>query len=428
MTRRKVDLLVLNAEELVTLKGGSKKPFTGKQMTNLEAIRHGGLAVDHGKIVAIGKTQKIRSRFEGKQVIDASGKLVMPGFVDPHTHLVFAGSRDKEFELRIKGASYLEILKKGGGILQTVRETRKASLGQLVETCEKTLDTMLTHGTTTVEAKSGYGLCLKGEMKILEAIKRLNRQHPVSVVPTFMGAHAVPQEYEGRAEDYVELVSDEMIPKIAEKKLAKFCDVFCEKGVFNLEQSRKILQSGKKHGLAPKIHADELSRLGGTELAAEVGAISVEHMIFSSEDGLKALAKHGIIAVLLPAASFSLMMNRYAEARKMIDLGVPVALGTDYNPSCWVESMQIVIAFACRELKMSPAEAITAATINAAHAIGRAGEVGSLEAGKRADVLIVNAPNHNFLGYRFGINMVDKVIKNGVLVVEQGKMLRNPTN
>jgi len=419
---------VLNAEELVTLKGGSKKPFTGKQMTNLGAIRHGGLAVDHGKIVAIGKTQKIRSQFEGKQVIDAARKLVMPGFVDPHTHLVFAGSREKEFELRIKGASYLEILKEGGGILQTVRETRKASLGQLVETCEKTLDTMLTHGTTTVEAKSGYGLCLKDEMKILEAIKRLNRQHSVSVVPTFMGAHAVPQEYEGRAEDYVELVSDEMIPKIAEKKLAEFCDVFCEKDVFNLEQSRKILQSGKKHGLAPKIHADELSRFGGTELAAEVGAISAEHMIFSSEDGLKALAKYGIIAVLLPAASFSLMMNRYAEARKMIDLGVPVALGTDYNPSCWVESMQIVIAFACRELKMSPAEAITAATINAAHAIGRAGEVGSLEAGKRADVLVVNAPNHNFLGYRFGINMVDKVIKNGVLVVEQGKMLRNPSN
>jgi len=428
VTCRKVDLLVLNAEELVTLKGGSKKPFTGKQMTNLGAIRHGGLAVDHGKIVAIGKTQKIRSQFEGKQVIDAARKLVMPGFVDPHTHLVFAGSREKEFELRIKGASYLEILKEGGGILQTVRETRKASLGQLVETCEKTLDTMLTHGTTTVEAKSGYGLCLKDEMKILEAIKRLNRQHSVSVVPTFMGAHAVPQEYEGRAEDYVELVSDEMIPKIAEKKLAEFCDVFCEKDVFNLEQSRKILQSGKKHGLAPKIHADELSRFGGTELAAEVGAISAEHMIFSSEDGLKALAKYGIIAVLLPAASFSLMMNRYAEARKMIDLGVPVALGTDYNPSCWVESMQIVIAFACRELKMSPAEAITAATINAAHAIGRAGEVGSLEAGKRADVLVVNAPNHNFLGYRFGINMVDKVIKNGVLVVEQGKMLRNPSN
>ncbi|MEM2102987.1 MAG: imidazolonepropionase [Candidatus Bathyarchaeia archaeon] len=428
MARQKVDLLVLNAEELVTLKGGSKKPSTGKQMTNLGAIRHGGLAVDHGKIVAIGKTQKILSRFEGKQTIDASGKLVMPGFVDPHTHLVFAGSREKEFELRIKGASYLEILKRGVGILQTVRETRKASLSQLVETCKKTLDTMLTHGTTTVEAKSGYGLRLKDEIKILDAIKHLNQQHPINIVPTFMGAHAVPQEYEGRTEDYVELVSNEMIPKITEKKLAEFCDVFCEKDVFTPEQSRKILQSGKKHGLTPKIHADELSRLGGAELAAEVGAISAEHMLFSSEEGIKALAKHGIIAVLLPAASFSLMMNRYAEARKMINLGVPVALGTDYNPSCWVESVQMVIAFACRELKMSPAEAITAATINAAHAIGRAGEVGSLETGKRADVLVMNVSNHNFLGYRFGTNMVDKVIKNGVLVVDQGKMLRNSSN
>ncbi|MGQ9565767.1 MAG: imidazolonepropionase [Candidatus Bathyarchaeales archaeon] len=428
MARRKVDLLVLNAEELVTLKGGSKKPFIGKQMTNLGAIRHGGLAINNGKIVAIGKTPKIRSQFEGNQLIDASGKLVMPGFIDPHTHLVFAGSREKEFELRIKGASYLEIFRRGGGILQTVWETRKASLSQLVEACEKTLDAMLAHGTTTVEAKSGYGLCLKDEIKILEAIKRLNRQHPISIVPTFMGAHAVPQEYEGRAEDYVELVSDKMIPKIAEKKLAEFCDVFCEKGVFNLEQSRKILQSGKKHGLKPKIHADELSQLGGTELAAEVGAISAEHMLFSSEDGLKALAKHGTIAVLLPAASFSLMINRYAEARKIIALNVPVALGTDYNPSCWVESMQMVIAFACRELKMLPAEAITATTINAAHAIGRAGELGSLEVGKRADIQILNVANHNFLGYRFGTNMVDMVIKNGVLVVEQGKILRKHLN
>lgn len=427
MAKQKVDLLI-NAEELVTLKGGSQKPLTGKQMENLGTIKDGNIAIKDGKIVAVDKTRVIRSKFESKQTIDASGKLVMPGFVDAHTHLVFAGAREAEFELRIKGVSYMEILAKGGGILQTVRETRKASVNQLVGASKKTLDTMLTHGTTTVEAKSGYGLNTTDEIKMLEVAKRLNREHPVDVVPTFLGAHAVPPEYEGKAEDYLKLVIDEMIPEVADRKLAEFCDVFCEKGVFNIEQSRRILLKGKRHGLTPKVHADELSMLGGTELAAEVGAVSADHLLFASEEGLKTLAKRGVVAVLLPCASFSLMMGKYADARKMMELGVPVALGTDYNPSCWVESMQTVIALACRELRMTPAEAITASTINAAHSINRAGEVGSLEVGKTADILVMDVPNHDFLGYRFGTNLVDFVIKDGVLVVEKGKMLKQQSN
>jgi imidazolonepropionase len=278
---------------------------------------------------------------------------------------------------------------------------------------------MLEHGTTTVEAKSGYGLTTKDELKILEVVKRLNQLHAVDVVPTFLGAHAIPPEHRHSPEEYVNLIIEEMIPKVAERKLAEFCDVFCEKGVFTSDQSKRILVAGGIYGLKPKVHADEMSLLGGAELAASVVAVSAEHLLFSSESGLKAMADKGVIAVLLPAAAFSLMTGRYADARKMIDLGVPVALGTDFNPSCWVESQQLIIAFACHFMKLTSAEAITAATINAAHAIGRASEVGSLETGKKADVLVLNVPNHKFLGYRFGVNLVDKVIKNGRLVVDK---------
>jgi imidazolonepropionase len=280
---------------------------------------------------------------------------------------------------------------------------------------------MLEHGTTTSEAKSGYGLTTKDELKILEAIKRINQLHCLDVVSTFMGAHAVPPEYKGNAQGYSNLVTEDMIPKVAERGLAEFCDVFCERGVFSLEQSRRILVGGKNHGLKSKVHADEMSMMGGAEFAADVGAVSAEHLLFSSQEGIKAMATKGVIAVLLPAAAFSLMMGRYADARLMIDLDVPVALGTDFNPSCWVENMQLVIAFACHFMKLTPAEAITAATMNAAHAIGRAGDVGSLEIGKKADIVILNVPNHKFLGYRFDVNLVDKVIKNGRLVVDKEK-------
>jgi imidazolonepropionase len=417
--KERADTLIVNASELVTLAGGNEKPRTGKRMRDLGIIKNGCVAIKDGKILAVGKTPEIRKNFRAEDIVNASGKTVLPGFVDPHTHLVFAGSREDEFQMRVEGASYMEILKAGGGILKTVKETRKASLDELLGFGLNTLDVMLRYGTTTAEAKSGYGLTTKDELKILEVIKRLNQLHAVDVVPTFMGAHAVPAEYTSNPEEYVSLVADEMIPAVAERRLAEFCDVFCEKGVFSLEQTRKILVAARSHGLGLKVHADEMSQLGGAELAASLGAVSAEHLLFASDVGLRAMAERGVIAVLLPAAAFSLMAGRFADARKMIDYGVPVALGTDFNPSCWIENQQLVIAFACYFMRMTPAEAITAATINAAHAIGRAKEVGSLEVGKKADIVILNAPNHVFLGYRFGVNLVDKVIKNGRTVVDE---------
>jgi len=421
--REEVELLIENAGEVVTLQGGSRKPLLGEQVKNLGIIRNGSVAANEGKIVAVGKTREIRGKFEAKETVDAEGKVVMPGFVDPHTHLVFAGSREEEFEMRIQGSTYMEILERGGGILKTVRETRKASRDELLESCKKTLDTMLEHGTTTLEAKSGYGLTTIDEVKGLEVIKVLNEKHPIDIVPTFLGAHAIPLEYKNNPDGYVDLMINEMIPEVASRRLAEFCDVFCEKGVFDIRQSRKILLKGKEQGLTPKLHSDEMTRLGGAELAAEVEAISASHLLFASVDGLKAMAKQGVAAILLPGASFSLMSGKYADARKMISGGMPVALGTDYNPSCWIESQQIVIALACHQMRMIPSEAITAATINAAHAINRAQTVGSLEAGKKADIAVLNAPNHNFLGYRFGTNLVDKVIKDGKLVVDEGKAI-----
>ncbi|MEM3696855.1 MAG: imidazolonepropionase [Candidatus Bathyarchaeia archaeon] len=417
--REKVDLLIVNAEELITLAGASQKPLVGKQMRELGIIRNGALAVKDGRIVAVGKTTEVAKAFKAETVISAHGKTVMPGFVDPHTHLVFAGFREDEFQMRVEGASYMEILSSGGGILKTVRETRKASVEKLVDSGLKRLDVMLEYGATTVEAKSGYGLTTKDELKILEAIKRINQLHCVDVVPTFLGAHAIPPEYRANSHEYVNLIVEETLPKVAEKKLAEFCDVFCERNVFSLEQSKRILVAGKNFGLKPKIHADEMSTLGGAELAADIGAVSADHLLFSSVEGLKAMANKGVIAVLLPAAAFSLMLGKYADARLMVDLGVPIALGTDFNPNCLVENMQLVIALACHFMKLTSAEALTATTINAAHAIGRANEIGSLEVGKKADIIVLDVPNHKFLGYHFGANLVDKVIKNGRIVIDK---------
>lgn len=418
MPKQHADLIIENASELATPQGGRQKPLAGTQMQELRIIKNAALAVKDGKIVEVGKTAFVTSAFKAAETIDAGGKTVIPGFVDPHTHLVFAGSREKEFELRLKGSSYMEIHRQGGGILRTVRETRHASEDELIHNCKRTLDIMLEHGTTTVEAKSGYGLTIKDEIKCLRVIQQVREAHTVDLVPTFLGAHAIPLEYEGKADDYVRLVVESMIPSVASAGLAEFCDVFCDDGAFTLEQARRILNAGVKHGLRPKLHADELTPFGGAELAAETKAVSAEHLLYSSDAGLKMMAKQDVIAVLLPAASFTLMTQRYAAARDMIELGVPVALGTDFNPSCWVESQQLVIAIACRQLKLTPAEALVASTLNAAHAVNRSAEIGSLEKGKKADVLILDAPNHSFLGYRFGTNLVSKVIKEGKLVVD----------
>jgi len=418
--KKQADLIIENASELATPESGSQRPLAGKQMQVLKIIKDAALAIQNGKIIAVDKTAEIKSKFEAAETIDVQGKTVIPGFVDPHTHLVFAGSREEEFEMRLKGATYMEIHKKGGGILKTVRETRAASERELAEKCRKTLDVMLEHGTTTVEAKSGYGLTVEDEVKCLLVMQQLNKTHPTDVVPTFLGAHATPPEYKKQHSGYVKLIIEKMIPSVARRRLAEFCDIFCEKGVFTTEESKQILLAGKKHGLKPKLHADELTPFGGAELAAEIGAVSAEHLLFASDRGLKMMAESGVIAVLLPAAAFSLMTEKYADARKMIDMSVPIALGTDLNPNCWVENQQLVIALACRQMKMTSAEALTAVTLNAAHVVNRANEIGSLEPDKKADVLILNAPSHRFLGYRFGTNLVEKVIKEGKLVVDRG--------
>lgn len=417
--REKADMLIVNANEMVTLAGDNKKPRTGRQMLELEIVHNGALAIKDGRIAAVGKTPEITKVYKADNIVNANGKTVLPGFVDPHTHLVFAGSRENEFQMRVEGASQMEIHHAGGGVQRTVRETRKASVEKLVEKGSETLNNMLEHGTTTVEAKSGYGLTTKDEIKILEVIQRMNEMHSVDLVPTFMGALAVPTEFSNNSEDYVRLIINEMIPKAAEKRLAEFCDALCERGVFTLDQARRILTAGKGAGLKPKLHADGRSMLGGAELAASVGAVSADHMLFSSDEGIKAVANKGVIAILLPAAAFAMMNGRYADARTMINFGVPVALGTDFNPSCWVESQQLVITFACHFMKLTSAEAITATTINAAHAVNRAGEIGSLEAGKKADIIVLDMPNHKFLGYHFAVNLVDKVIKSGRLVVDK---------
>ena len=404
---QKADILVKNANELITLKG-KNSPRKRKEMENIGVIKGGSVAIKDGLIIDVGKNLK----YKAETIIDAKDKTVMPGFVDPHTHLVYSGSREFELDMKLKGSTYMEILKAGGGIIYTVNKTRKASPAALYNESRVRLDNMLAHGTTTCEAKSGYGLDTKTELKILNVNKKLSNTHPVDIVSTFLGAHAVPKQT--NAEKYSKIVIEEMIPKAS--KLARFCDVFCEKGVFTPSQSRKILLAAKKHGMIPKVHADEIMDTGGASLAAEVGAISADHLLRANDKGLKEMAKVSVIGVMLPGTPFSLMMKEYANARKMIDLGIPIALATDLNPNCYVENMQFIIQLACYNMKMTPAEAICASTFNSSCAIGLNDFVGSLEVGKKADIIILDCENHLQIPYHFGINLVEQVIKSGKIV------------
>jgi imidazolonepropionase len=417
----RADFLLINAGQLVTVAGNSDHPKRGDELSEIAVITDGAVAARDGVIAAVGTTSELQDRVELEEdavVIDAQGKVVLPGLVDPHTHVVFAGSREHELEMKIQGMPYLEILARGGGILDTVRSTREASCEDLVRTAAKYLVEMLAQGTTTAEAKSGYGLTLKDELKMLEAIRVLQETQPVDLVPTFLGAHAIPEEYKDDPDGFVDLVIQEMLPAISPLGLARFCDVFCEEGVFSVEQTRRILLEAKRLGFELKIHADEMVTLGGAELAAELGATSADHLMMISDQGIEMLAASETIAVLLPATTFCVMGERYAPARKMIEKGAAVALSSDFNPgSSPVNSLQIVMGIACRQLKMTPAEVISAVTINAAHAIGCASSVGSIEEGKRADLVIFDAQDYRYLMYRFGTNLVDKVVKSGRIVV-----------
>ncbi len=409
-----VDLIIKNANELLTLSPSSRDE------SGLGIIRDGAIVLKDGKILWVGKSDDLPENFTlipmGK-TIDARGKVVMPGLIDPHTHLIFAGSRENEFEMRIKGVSYIEIAEKGGGILSTVEATRRASFEELLSLAKRRLDRMLSKGVTTIEAKSGYGLNLNDELKILRVIKALQSDHPIEIIPTFLGAHTIPKEFRNNRETYINLLLEEMIPEVARERLAEFCDVFCEEKAFSIEESRKILETGKRFGLKPKIHADQLTPGGGAELAAEVGAFSADHLEYISEKGIKMLAEKGVVAVLLPGATFFLSMSKFPPVREMINKGVLIALATDLNPgSSMTESLPLIMTMGCTMFKMTPEEVIKAVTINAAKSIDREKEIGSLDIGKNADLIILDIPNYKYFPYHFGVDHVEIVIKKGQIV------------
>lgn len=416
---RRQALLIVHASELLTLRRQGDRPRTGETMRDLSIIYDGAVLVESGRVQAVGETSEITRR-HGRAVhtIDATGKVVMPGIVDPHTHAAFVGSRHEEVAMKAEGLSYAEIAARGGGILKTVCDTRAASREVLAASTQRRLDGMLHFGTTTVEVKSGYGLTVESELSILQVINDLARAHPIGVVPTFMGAHAIPPEYEGRPDAYVGLLLHSMIPAVARSGMARFCDVWVEDGYFSADHARRILTAAKKVGMGAKLHADELSDTGGAALAADVGATSADHLVHASNDGLRAMADAGVVAVLLPGASFGSRIP-YADARRIVRAGVPVALGTDCSPASWTESMQFILALAAHYLGMRPDEAITAATANAAHAIGMGTEIGTIEPGKRADLLVMDVPTYSHLGYRIASNHIETVIKAGRIVVDR---------
>jgi imidazolonepropionase len=422
-----VDLLIHSAAQLVTCAspGGPKR---GQALADVGLIPDGAVAVADEQIVAVGSTAELRAGIFARQTIDASGQVVCPGFVDPHTHAVYAGDRIQEFELRLKGATYMEIMQAGGGIVSTMRATRAATVEQLVAASQARLDAMLALGTTTLEIKSGYGLDTASELKMLEAIAMLDASHPADLAPTFLGAHAAPPEYQGRSDEYIDLVIEEMLPAAAEwfsnsqfklHNSRLFCDVFCEANVFDREQSQRVLAAGQALGLPAKIHADEFETLGGVELAVALGAVSADHLDVTPPAEVKALAGSNTVGVVLPAVNFNLGSSHFADARSMIEAGVAIALATDLNPgSAPCPSMPLVMALACRYQRLLPAEALNASTINAAWAIGQGERLGSIEVGKQADLLLIDAVDYRHLAYQFGLNLIELVIKRGRPVIQ----------
>lgn len=406
------DLLVYNIGELATLEGGVRY---GRAMRDLGIRRNAAILIQDGFVEEIGESEALwKEHRRDVPLLNAQGRCVTPGFVDPHTHAVFAGDRVNEFERKLEGATYADILREGGGILHTVRLTREATRAELLKELMMRLDRMVEHGTTTVEIKTGYGLDLETEKRLLDVCREAEERHPVEVVRTLMPAHAKPPEF-ASASEFAAHVSEKIIPALADE--AEFVDVFCEEGVFSVDDSRRVLAAGIGHGLVPKIHADELARSGGSRLAAELGTRSADHLLHASPEDVAGLVKAGVTPVLLPGTALSLSAA-FANARGMIDAGAPVAIATDYNPNCPSESMPMAMALACYGMRMTPAEALTAATINAAAAIGRDEDRGSLEEGKQGDLVLFEAPSHAHVPYRFGVNLVWKVVKLGEVVVD----------
>ncbi|MEN6530637.1 MAG: imidazolonepropionase [Anaerolineaceae bacterium] len=414
-------MLIHSASQLLTLAAG---PYSGDWNYDLAILEDGAVLIQGETILAVGNSAEMLTKYPGEERLDASGKVVMPGFVDPHTHLVWAGDRAAEFEARLQGKSYMEIMAAGGGINATVRATREASLEMLYTQTRQRANAMLHYGTTTAEAKTGYGLELNAELAQLEVLLRLDAEGPLEIVPTFMAAHAIPPEYRGREDEYTQRICDEMLPRVKswwgnrqQAKPLPFVDVFCEENAFNLTQTRRILTRAKELGFALKAHVDEFENLGGAALALELGAVSVDHAVKTSPAEIKVLAASETVVVALPCTPFGLADSHYTPARELLAAGGTLALATDLNPgTAWCENMQFVLALACRYLKLTPAQAVAAATINAALAIRRQTDIGSIEPGKQADLLILNVEDYRQLAYRFGGNLVETVIKKGCRV------------
>ena len=414
-------MLLHSASQLLTISGA---PQRGRELGRLGIIPDGAVLIRDGMITVVGTTTELRQAYPHDDTLDATGHVVMPGFVDPHTHLMWVGDRASEFEMRLEGKSYLEILAAGGGIISTVRLTRQASLQELLDETRPRLRDMLSHGTTTAEAKTGYGLQTETELRMLQALLLLDAEGPLDIAPTFLGAHAVPPEYKDDPDGYINHLCSEMLPSIhswwgthVPDRQLPFVDVFCETGAFSLEQSSRILQAAKAMGFPLKIHADEFDNLGGASLAAGLGAVSADHLVKTSPADIAALAQSETVAVALPCTPFGLAEREYTPARAILEAGCLLALATDLNPgTAWGGNMQFAIALACRYMRLTPAQAIVAATLNAAAAISRANTIGSLEPGKQADLLILNVSDYRHLGYRFGTNLVQTVIKRGEVI------------
>ena len=414
------DFVITHANELATLGGDNGAPRARERMRDLGIIRDGAVAVSAGRIVAVGETEQVLGRIGGGfEQIDASGKLVTPGLIDPHVHLVFAGSRETELEdMAVRGIPYLEIKAKGGGMPTTLKLTGETPTQELADRTGRVFDTMLIHGTTTVEAKSGYEMSFQGELRQLELIRSLGT-HPIEVVPTFL-AQGIPYGYENNVDELTGEIVGTWLPEIARRRLAEYCDVFCEKGYFNVEQSRRILEAGRDLGMKLRIHADWLAHSGGAGLGADLGVVSADHLIFTPIEEIDRLVERHVMGTFLPTTPFC-YLGTYADARGIIDRGLPVALGTDFSAADMCESMQMMMTIATLQMKMTTEEALVAATINAAHSLQRAKDIGSLEVGKKADIIIFDAPNHRFFAYHYGVNLAEKVFKNGMLVAERGR-------
>jgi imidazolonepropionase len=409
-------LAIINCSQLVTL-AGAKRPRTGGDLRQLAIVEDGAMVVSADRIEAVGRRREIEDLITADcEVLDAGHRVLMPGFVDAHTHPVFAGIRANEFEQRSTGATYREIAARGGGIRSTVRATRNASLNDLVKAGQRYAQWFQRCGTTTIEAKSGYGLTIEDELKILRAIRQLDSETQLSYVPTFLGAHDIPSEYKSRRATYISLVINEMLPRVVEEKLAEYCDVFCETDVFTTDETREILSAARRQGLGLRVHADQLTLSGGAKLAAELNAATADHLEHTDATGITALKAGNVQPVLLPGSVYALGSHRYPAAREMIDAGLAVVLATDFNPgSSPTPSMPMILSLACTQMKMTPAEAITAATINAAYSLGRGDEIGSLERGKRADFVIHDCEDYRELAYFFGVEHASLVYTSGQL-------------